>query len=62
MAKTIIRQHPALFLGELREDLERVWVEDSKTHKHYDFRVVSTGDIVSETLIAYPNEEEFEIV
>ena len=44
MAKKIVRENPALLVGEERADLEK-------------------GEtICSETLIAYPNEIEFEIV
>ena len=59
--KRIIREHPALFLGELREDLERVYAEDEKGNR-LNIRVVGTEDVISETLIEYPNEVEFEIV
>ena len=65
MAKKIVRENPALLVGEERADLERVYAEDTKTHKRCLIKVA--GDekgetICSETLIAYPNEIEFEIV
>lgn len=60
----IVREHPALFLGELREDLERIHAEDEKGNK---LLIKQTGDnsgqtICGETLIPYPNNVEFEIV
>ena len=32
--KRIIREHPALFLGELRDDFERVYAIDEITAKY----------------------------
>lgn len=61
MDKRIVREHPALFLGELREDLERIHAEDENGN-HVPFKIKGseeTGEI-GETLIEYPNEVEFE--
>ena len=59
----IVREHPALFLGELREDLERVYVGD-KDGKKLDvlLKVKGTDETFGETLVVYPNDLEFEIV
>ena len=61
MAKTLVREHPALVAGESREDLERVYAED-ENHKRYPIKVKGTDEVIRETLVAYPNEHEFEIV
>ena len=65
MAKKIIRESPAMLVGEERSDLERVYAEDDVTHQRY--LIKQKGDekgetICSETLISYPNDIEFEIV
>lgn len=60
--KRIIREHPAILCDVERDDLERIYVTDAGGKKRYPFKVVETGEIVSETLIAYPNEAEFEII
>ena len=57
----LVREHPAEFLGTQRDDLERIYAVDSKG-KRVNIRVIETGDVVSETLIPYPNNAEFEIV
>ena len=65
MAKKIIREHPAMLVGEERADLERVYAEDTKTHKRCLIKEVGDekgATICGETLIAYPNDKEFEIV
>ena len=61
MEKTLVREHPALFLGELREDLERVYAHNEKGERLL-FKVKGTEDTTIETLIPYPNDIEFEIV
>lgn len=58
---TLVREHPALVAGETRDDLERVYAED-ENHKRYPIKEKGAEEVVSETLIAYPNEAEFEIV
>ena len=65
MAKKIVREHPAMLVGEAREDLERVYAEDTKTHKRCLIKEVGDEEgttVCGETLIAYPNNIEFEIV
>lgn len=65
----LIREHPALFLGEEREDLERVWAEDEQGNR-YNIKVISIDEktqerkesIVREILTEYPHNLEFEIV
>ena len=32
MAKRLVRENPAMFLGEARMDLERIYAIDDKTH------------------------------
>lgn len=58
--KRIIREHPALFLGEERDDLERVYAVDGR-NRRVNIKVKDTDEVISETLIAYPNDIEFEI-
>ena len=59
----IVREHPALFLGESRDDLERITCIDSKTHERHLFKIVGEDNSTTiETLVPYPNELEFEIV
>ena len=53
----LVREHPALFLGELREDLERVYATEG-----CNIRVKGTEEVISGTLLEYPNDIEFEIV
>ena len=53
----LVREHPALFLGELREDLERVYATEGR-----NIRVKGTEEVISGTLLEYPNDIEFEIV
>ena len=65
MAKRLVREHPAMLVGEERDDLERVYAEDTKTHKRYLIKEVGDEEnktLCGETLIAYPNSIEFEIV
>lgn len=58
----IVREHPALFLGESRDDLERVTCVDGKGKRHL-FKIVGEENSTTiETLVPYPNELEFEIV
>lgn len=58
----IVREHPALFLSELRYDLERVTCIDGKGKRHL-FKIVGEENSTTiETLVPYPNELEFEIV
>lgn len=61
MEKRIIREHPALFLGELREDLERIHAEDENGNR-VSFKIKGSEENgeIGETLIEYPNEVEFE--
>ena len=61
MAKRLIRENPAMFLGVERHDLERIYAVDENGNR-LNIKVKGTDDIISETLIEYPNEEEFEIV
>ena len=61
MADRIVREHPALFLGELREDLERVYALNDKGERVL-IKLKDTDDVCIETLIEYPNENEYEIV
>ena len=57
-----VREHPALFLGEYRDDLERVTCVDKQGNRHL-FKVVGEDNSTTiETLIPYPNDLEFEIV
>ena len=66
---TLVREHPALFLGELHTDLERVYAED-ENGKRYDIKVINNEaedvfdreQIVHEILTAYPHNLQFEIV
>ena len=65
MAKKIIIEHPALFLGELRDDLVRVSAIDEETNERCFIRV--KGDEKNETkcietLIPFENYEEYEII
>lgn len=58
----IVREHPALFLGRLRDDLERITLVDDQGNRHL-FKIVGQEDSKTiETLVPYPNELEFEIV
>lgn len=65
MAKKLVREHPAMLVGVERDDLERVYAEDTKTHARYLIKEVGDEEgktICGETLIAYPNDKEFEIL
>ena len=58
----IIKEHPALFLGELREDLERITCVDENGNRHL-FKIKGQEDSNTiETLVCYPNDYEYEIV
>lgn len=63
MSKQIVREHPAMLLGKPRDDLERIYVLNSKGKKN-PFKVKSgeQEDIVIETLVTYPNDIEIEII
>lgn len=59
----LIRENPALFLGELRDDLIRFSAIDDETGIRYNVKAVGdeTGETeCSEVLIPYPNEVEYE--
>ena len=58
----IVKEHPALFLGDLRQDLERVTCIDEKGNRHL-FKIKGQEDSITiETLVEYPNNYEYEIV
>ena len=55
---SIIHEHPALFLGELHDDMERIYAEDTKGNR-YDIKIIdgeNEPQIVHETLVSYPND------
>lgn len=63
MAKKLVIEHPAMFLGESRADLVRISAVDESTGKRYKIKV--RGDEndngCSETLVPYPAENEYDI-
>lgn len=63
MAKKLIRENPAMFLGKARPDLERIYAIDEVTGKRYN--IIEKGNLQAdeccEALIPYPNEVEYEI-
>ena len=64
MAKKLIQENPALFLGELRADLVRIYGIDDLTGKRHKIKVSSdeTDCGCREALIPYPNEVIYEVM
>lgn len=62
----LIREHPALFLGEEREDLERIHAEDENgNHVSFYFKnnqEEQEWEIIGEALITYPNNVQIQII
>ena len=63
MAKKLIRENPAMFLGKARTDLERIYAIDEATGKRYNIieKDNPQASECCEILVNYPNELEFEI-
>ena len=63
MNKVLVQEHPALFLGEQRNDLVRIFAIDQDTGVRYNIRVKNSenNDECKEVLTVYPNETEYEI-
>ena len=57
---TIVKEQPALLLGEPRADLIRVYAQDVQGNRH-NIRIVETGEVVRETLIEATSDVHFEI-
>jgi len=62
MPKRLVRENPAMLLGEARADLERVYAIDDKGIR---YNIIEKDNPQAteccETLIPYPNEVEFDI-
>lgn len=62
MEKRLIKENPALFLGEYRQDLERVYAIDDKGIR---YNIINSNDKFpnecGEALVPYPNDIEWQI-
>lgn len=58
--KKLVRENPALFLGELRQDLERIYALDTENGKKLLIKNTN-DDWCSEMLVYYPNDVQIEI-
>lgn len=63
MAKKLIKENPALFCGQARLDLERVYAIDEATGTRYNIvdKSSENANEYGEVLVPYPNEIEWEI-
>ena len=62
MAKRLVRENPAMFLGEARADLERIYaIDDNGTRWNIKEKNNEQATECCEELIPYPNDIEYEI-
>ena len=62
MEKRFVIEHPALFLGELREDLIRIYATDGTKRYKIKVKGEEQDDGCCEVLANYPLEYEYEIM
>ena len=59
--KKLVRENPALFLEELRNDLERIYAIDTSNNKRFLIKDLISEEWCQEMLVPYPNNVEIEI-
>ena len=61
--KKLVRENPALFLEELRNDLERIYAIDTENGKKFLIKNTNEENAswCSEMLVCYPNDIQIEI-
>ena len=62
MSKKLVIEHPALFLGELRDDLARVYAIDGNKRYKIIIKNDENDNGCSEALVPFPLENEYEII
>lgn len=64
MAKKIIQENPALFLGEERADLVRIYGIDDVTNKRHKIKIVGdeNDNGCREALIPFPTDVKYEVM